>query len=90
MSYVVANPGTLAETAAELHRIGSMISMADAVAAGQTTEVETAAADEVSAAIASVFSRHAQAYQALSARAGTFHEQFVQALNGAEASYATA
>ncbi|AMC67937.1 PE family protein PE14 [Mycobacterium tuberculosis] len=42
-----------------------------------------ACADEVSAVVASLFARHAQAYQALSLQATAFHQQFVQALTGA-------
>ena len=45
-----------------------------------TTGVMVAAADEVSAAIASLFSGHAKTYQALSAQVEAFHAQFVQAL----------
>jgi hypothetical protein len=42
-----------------------------------TTGVVAAAEDEVSAAIALLFSNHAQEFQALSAQAGAFHTQFV-------------
>ncbi len=49
-----------------------------------------AGADEVSAAIAGLFTSHAQAYQALSAQAAQFHQQFVQLMNGAGAQYAAA
>jgi PE family len=45
--------------------------------------VVAAAGDEVSAAIASLFSGHAQAYRSLSAQAAVFHAQFVRALSGA-------
>ena len=47
-----------------------------------------AGADEVSAAISSLFGAHAQAYQALSAQAASFHQQFVQLLHGGAAQYA--
>ncbi|MXI82010.1 PE domain-containing protein, partial [Mycobacterium tuberculosis] len=46
-------------------------------------------ADEVSAAVADLFGAHAQAYQALSAQAALFHEQFVQALTAAAGRYAS-
>ncbi|BCI85000.1 hypothetical protein NIIDMKKI_02060 [Mycobacterium kansasii] len=49
-----------------------------------------AGADEVSAAVASLFSEHGQAYQVLCARAAVFHEQFVQVLTGAGGAYAGA
>jgi hypothetical protein len=43
--------------------------------------VAAAAEDEVSAAIASLFSGHAQQYQALSAHAAAFHSEFTRALS---------
>ena len=64
------------------------MSAANAAAAGSTTAVIAAAGDEVSAAIASLFSSHAQQFQALSAQASVFHEAFVQALNGGAGMYA--
>ena len=54
------------------------------------TAVVAAAGDEVSAAIASVFSGHAKDFQALSAQAATFHAEFVQALSGAGGAYSVA
>ena len=49
-----------------------------------------AAADEVSASIAHLFSRQAQDYQALAGQAAAFHEQFVQNLTASAGSYAGA
>ncbi len=90
MSFVLASPPTLAAAATELAGIGSAISAANAAWAAPTTAVLPAAADEVSAAIAALFSGHAQGYQALGVRAATFHAQFVRALNAAAGSYASA
>jgi PE family len=59
--------------------IGSSLSAADAAATLPTTAVVAAAADEVSTAIASLFSGHVQQFQALSAQAAAFHARFVQA-----------
>ncbi len=67
----------------DLARIGSQVSAASAVAAMPTTEVVAAGADEVSAGIAALFSAHAQEYQALSAQAAAFHDQFVHTLTAA-------
>ncbi|WP_423794762.1 PE domain-containing protein [Mycobacterium tuberculosis] len=50
MSYVSVLPATLATAATEVARIGSALSLASAVAAAQTSAVQAAAADEVSAA----------------------------------------
>jgi hypothetical protein len=49
-----------------------------------------AALDEVSAAIAAMFGAHGQSFQALSAQAALFHDQFVQALNAGASAYASA
>ena len=90
MSYVIAAPDMLAAAATDLAGIGSSLSEANTAAAASTTRVIAAAADEVSAAIASLFSSHGTAFQALSAQAADFHSQFVQALNSAKGAYAAA
>ena len=89
MSYVIAAPELLAATAADVAGIGSSLSAAHAAAAASTTHA-AAAEDEVSAAIASLFSSHAQDFQALNAQASAFHSEFVQALNSASSSYSAA
>jgi len=81
MSYVVAVPEFVSSAASNLSNIGSGLNAANAAAAVPTTAVVAAAEDEVSAAIASLFSGHGQAYQALSAEAAAFHGQFVRALS---------
>ena len=81
MSYLVAAPEFLVSAASDLEGIRSMLGAAHAAAAAPTAAVLAAGADEVSSAIASLFSGHGQAYQALSAQAATFHQQFVQALS---------
>ena len=90
MSFVIAAPEMAASAASELADIGSMISEASRAATTSTTAVVVAAGDEVSAAIASLFSSHAQQYQTLSAQAAGFHAEFLQALNRAGGSYAAA
>lgn len=45
------------------------------------TGVVAAAADEVSAALAALFSSHGEMYQTLSSQAAAFHAQFIQALD---------
>ena len=57
---------------------------------GPTTAVLAAAGDEVSAAIASLFSGHGQAFQALSAEAAAFHAHFVSTLNATAGAYTAA
>jgi hypothetical protein len=90
MSFVVAAPEFVSAAATDLANIGSAISRANAAAAFPTAGVIAAGTDEVSAAIASLFGAHAQAYQALSAQAATFHQQFVQLMGGGAAEYASA
>ncbi|WP_155768985.1 PE domain-containing protein [Mycobacterium asiaticum] len=55
-----------------------------------TSTLLAAASDEVSEAIASLFSGYAKDYQALSAQVSAFNEQFVQALGSASKAYAAA
>lgn len=90
MSYLVAVPDMLASAATDVEGIGSSLTAATAAAAPPTTAVAAAGADEVSSAIAALFSSHAQAHQALSAEAAVFHTRFVQALTGAANAYAGA
>src|ERR1700757_3583320 len=90
MSFVIAGPQFLASAATDLSNIGSTLRGATASAAPPTTGVLAAAEDEVSAAVASLFSGHAKEFQALSAQAAAFHEQFVQTLTAGAGSYVSA
>ena len=90
MSFVIAAPDMVMSAATDLANIGSTISAAHAAAAAPTTGVLAAGADEVSAAIAALFSGHGQAFQALNSRAAAFHAQFVQNLTSGGAAYAGA
>jgi len=90
VSYVVALPEVMSTAATEVASIGSVVAAANQGVAGATTGVLAAAEDEVSAAIAALFSAHGQGYQALSAQAAAFHERFVQTLTGAAGAYAAA
>ena len=89
MSYVISAPEFVTVAASDLAAIGSTVRSAHA-AAGATTQIMAAAEDEVSAAIAAMFSAHGQGFQALGAQAAAFHDQFVQALTAAAGSYAGA
>src|SRR5271165_4860308 len=90
MSFVVAAPEVLGAAATDLASLGSTIQAANGAAAAQTTGVLAAAEDEVSAAVAAVFSAHGRGFQALGAQAAAFHDQFVQALTAGAGSYASA
>lgn len=90
MSFVNAVPEFLGSAASDLAGIGSSIKASNVMAAAPTVAVSAAAGDQVSAAVASFFSGHAQGYQSISAQAANFHSQFVQALNAGTASYTSA
>ncbi|SOJ54250.1 PE-PGRS family protein PE_PGRS16 [Mycobacterium simulans] len=87
MSFVIA-PEVVSDTAASLQSLSSTIRAANAAAAAPTTGILAAGADEISASVASLFSEHASAYQALSTQATAFHDQLVQNLNAAARAYA--
>ncbi|WP_263989570.1 PE family protein, partial [Mycobacterium conspicuum] len=90
MSFVFAVPEFLSAATTDLERVGSVLDAANEAATVPTTSVLAAGADEVSAAVAALFGGHARAYQALSARAGLFHQQFVRALSTSRAWYSAA
>ena len=87
MSFVFANPESLASAASDLANIGSTLTAANAAAA-PATNVLAAAQDEVSVQIAAFFGANAREYQAISAQAAAFHERFVQALIAGAGGYA--
>ncbi|MEK1148464.1 PE family protein, partial [Mycobacterium ulcerans] len=90
MAFLFVAPETLTAAAADIAGIGSTLGEAGAAAATPTTAVLAAGADDVSAAVASLFSSYGHAYQSLSAQAAQFHSQFVQAMQAGAGSYATA
>ena len=83
-------PDALAATAASIAETGSRLSVASAAAAGSTTRVTPAAADEVSAAIATLFGSYGHEYRALIAQAAAFHAQFAREMTTGAALYANA
>ncbi|ORW08669.1 PE family protein [Mycobacterium kyorinense] len=88
MSFVMIVPDTLSTTAANLQVIGSAMNAQNIAAAGPTTGVIPAAADEVSALTAAQFAAYAQMYQAVSAQAAAVHESLVNVLVLSANSYA--
>lgn len=88
MSFLHAVPDAVKAAASNIAGIGSEISTANAAAALPTTGVMAAAADQVSAQVAALFSSHAQGYQQISAQMAEFHEKFVQALGTSANAYA--
>ncbi len=90
MSVVTIAPAALGSSATYLAGIGDSLTMVYTTAAAPTIGLLSAAKDEVSTAIAALFSDYGQQYQALSAEAASFHQRFVQLLNGSGSQYASA
>ncbi|OBA59049.1 hypothetical protein A5647_18405 [Mycobacterium sp. 1100029.7] len=88
MSFVITDPDALATAAGDLQGIGATLEATNAAAAAPTTGVLPPATDSVSARAAALLDAHAQQYQALSAQAELFHNQFVQTLITAKNAYA--
>jgi len=90
MSAVIATPELIKAAAMDVAAIGSTVNAAHMTAAPPTLSVLPAAADEVSARIAHLFSGYAQDYQRLAGKAAAFQDQFVQHLTASAVSYASA
>jgi hypothetical protein len=87
MSFMIATPELVTAAATDLANIGSTLDAAKSAAAAPTTGILAAAEDEISAAIAAVFSAHGRGFQAFSAQAAAFHDRFVQTLTAGAGSY---
>ncbi|WP_415624017.1 PE family protein, partial [Mycobacterium intermedium] len=80
----------LSVAAADLAGIGRAVTAATSGAGNSTSTVAAAASDEVSAAIAALFSSQGQQFQAVSSQAAAFHAEFVRALSAGGAAYVAA
>jgi hypothetical protein len=87
LSFVTTQPEELAAAAGNLQGIGSTLAGQNAAAAGPTTGVVPAAADEVSALQATQFASYGNLYQQVSAQAAAIHEMFVNTLGASANSY---
>src|SRR5882757_3978353 len=87
MSFVTAAPELVTAAAGDLAGIRSALSEAAAAAANPTTGILAAGADEVSAAISQMFGAYGQEFQALSAQAAAFHDQFVGLMSSGATAY---
>jgi PE-PPE domain/PE family len=76
-------PEELATAAKSVGSIGTMLEEAHSAAALPTSAILPAAADEVSAAITSLFNNHSTAFREAAAQGAAFHVQFTQLLGGA-------
>ena len=87
MSFLSVTPEQIESAAQDLLGIRDTLSDATATAAMPTTGVLAAAEDEVSTAIASMFSALGQQYQLVSAQASAFHDEFVKRMNAGVGAY---
>ncbi|SPM43303.1 hypothetical protein MNAB215_5525 [Mycobacterium numidiamassiliense] len=88
MSFVITDPSMMAAAADEMQSVGSALAATNTAAAAPTTTVLPPGADSVSVRAAALLDAHAQQYQAFSAQAEVFQNQFVQTLNAAQQFYA--
>jgi hypothetical protein len=89
MAYVLTQPQVLATAAADVVAIGTTLDQAAVAVAGRTTGVAAAAADEVSEAVAKLFSAYGQQWRALLGGAAAFHGEFARALASSGNAYAS-
>jgi hypothetical protein len=87
MSHVTTAPAALSAAATQLEGVGTSFATESSAAAGSTTAVSPAAADEVSILQSGVFSTYGQLYQTVSAQAQTVHQQFVNLMQQSSGAY---
>lgn len=87
MSFIITNPDLMATAVDQLQTLGSAMAATNTAAAAPTLGVLAPAADSVSARAAALLDAHAQQYQALSAQAEAFQDQFTQTLMDAQNFY---
>lgn len=90
MSYLVTTPDWVTAAAEDLAGLGSSLQEVATAASAPTTGIATAAADEVSAAVAQLFGGFGEEFQAVSAQVSAYHADFARLLNSSAAGYASA
>ncbi len=90
MSYLFVATEALSSAASDAAGIGSALRSANSAVAAPTTAIVAAGVDEVSMAVATLFSGHGQAYQNLSTAATAFHDRFVRVLTANASLYGDA
>ncbi|UXA05097.1 PE domain-containing protein [Mycobacterium sp. SMC-2] len=90
MSFVITQPEALLYAAGKLEALGSALAAESAAAAPPTTAIAPAAADEISALQAALFTAYGELYQSINAQAASIHQQFVETLDTSAGSYQTA
>jgi len=87
MSFVTTAPAAITAAATQLEGVGTSFATESSAAAGSTTAIAPAAADEVSILQSGAFSTYGQLYQTVSAQAQAIHQQFVNLLQQSSGSY---
>ncbi len=87
VSLLAVTPEALAAATSDLEMIRVALESVNAAAARHTTRLISAAADDVSAAIATFFTGYGQEFRALSEQANAFHQHFARMLGAASSSY---
>ncbi|OBJ49598.1 PE domain-containing protein [Mycobacterium sp. 1423905.2] len=87
MSFLTAQPQELAAAAGKLGAVGSVLAAQNAAAAAPTTGLPPAAADEVSALQASLFTAYGTLYQQVSSEATALYDSFVNTLGVSAGTY---
>ena len=87
MSFLTAIPEELLAAAAQLEGIGNSLTAQNAGAAAPTTAIAPAAADQVSALQAGIFSAYGGLYQQIAAEAQAMQQQFVSTLGLSSGTY---
>lgn len=90
MSPFAVTPEALGSATTTLARIRSELDAARLAAAASTTGQMAAGADEVSSAISALFAEFGAEFHAVEARVGAYHQQLVQTLRAAAATYSAA
>lgn len=88
MSFVNVDPEALAGAASQLGAVGAAMDAQNAAAAGPTSGVVPAAADEVSQLLAAQLRMQARMYQSVSAQASAVHDSLVKTMAASADSYA--
>src|SRR5690242_12130129 len=86
-SFVTADPAIMLAAAEDLAGIGAAMAAANSGAAGPTTGVVPAAADQVSALTATQFATYAGHYQAAASAAVAMHSLLVSTLHANATAY---
>ncbi len=90
MSFLLVYPDLLSSATRDLENLGSALNSANMSASLPTGELVAAGADEISAAVATLFAEHGQRYQAVAGQFATSYERFVLRLLEATREFVTA